>query len=323
MDFNEWGRKGGFGRKMPTTSSIDKIYSTFFNTQKPRHGKSYQSIDYLCPQTSENGRKSTKLIRIMYKILKYTRSLEQPFRPQHAEWVEFAGLALGIGSSIFGGLSSAAAARRAEQLRREQDARNNAWFNRKYNESYIDTAAGRNAIRQATDYARTMTQRAEGAAAVTGGTDAAVAQAKESVNKMIGDTIGNLAAQDTARKENAEATHLQQQAQSTAQQMQNQQMKANAIAQAASGASNALIQGAAMLGQSTGATKAASPSSNIPDSAIAPSQQEQAAITQAFNNKVEGNLQQVRTDYAAQHGLTLDEIMRPQVKDGLVQRWRK
>lgn len=260
----------------------------------------------------------------MYKILKYTRSLEQPFKPQHAEWLEFAGLALGIGSSIFGGLSSAAAARRAEQLRREQDARNNAWFNRKYNESYIDTAAGRNAIRQAQDYARTMTKRAEGAAAVTGGTDAAVAQAKESANKMIGDTIGNLAAQDTARKENAEATHLQQQAQSTAQQMQNQQMKANAIAQAASGASNALIQGAAMLGQSAGGTKAATPSSSsIPESAIAPTQEQQANITQAFNNKVEGNLQQVRTDYAAQHGLTLDEIMRPQVKDGLVQRWRK
>lgn len=193
----------------------------------------------------------------MYNLLKYTRSLERPFQPQRAEWVQFAGLALGVGSSILGGLSSANAAKRAEQLRREQDARNNAWFNRKYNESYIDTAAGRNAIRQAQDYAKTMTKRAEGAAAVTGGTDAAVAQAKESANKMIGDTIGNLAAQDTARKESAEATHLQQQAQSTAQQMQNQQMKANAIAQAAQGASNALIQGASMLGDTSGSAKMA------------------------------------------------------------------
>lgn len=260
----------------------------------------------------------------MYNLLKYTRSLERPFQPQRAEWVQFAGLALGVGSSILGGLSSANAAKRAEQLRREQDARNNAWFNRKYNESYIDTAAGRNAIRQAQDYARTMTKRAEGAAAVTGGTDAAVAQAKESANKMIGDTIGNLAAQDTARKESAEATHLQQQAQSTAQQMQNQQMKANSIAQAAQGASNALIQGAAMLDKSTGATKTATPSSSsIPESAIAPSQQEQANINQAFAAQAEKNLQQTRTDYAAQHGLSLDEIMRPQVKDGLVQRWRK
>lgn len=256
----------------------------------------------------------------MYNLVKYTRSLEQPFKPQHAEWVEFAGLALGIGSSIFGGLSSAAAARRAERLRREQDARNNAWFNRKYNESYIDTAAGRNAIRQAQDYARTMTKRAEGAAAVTGGTDAAVAQAKESANKMIGDTIGNLAAQDTARKEGAEATHLQQQAQSTAWQMQNQQMKANAIAQAASGASNALIQGAAMLGKSSGATDASRNLANGQTYADASNKVVEATkaqnITQSaevptFNTPSNVQLSQITDEYARKYGAPLK-------RDGLV-----
>ena len=190
----------------------------------------------------------------MYNWHKITHSLERSFQPQVPHFLGYAALALGVGSTILGGVQSASAARKAERLRREQDAKNAAWFNRKYNESYIDTAAGRNAIRQATDYAKRQTQRAEGAAAVTGGTDAAVAQAKESSNKMIGDTIGNLAAQDTARKENAEATYLQQQENSTAWQMQNQQMKANAIAQVAQGASNALIQGASMLGQSAGKT---------------------------------------------------------------------
>lgn len=256
----------------------------------------------------------------MYKILKYTRSLEQPFKPQHAEWLEFAGLALGIGSSIFGGLSSAAAARRAEQLRREQDARNNAWFNRKYNESYIDTAAGRNAIRQAQDYAKTMTKRAEGAAAVTGGTDAAVAQAKESANKMIGDTIGNLAAQDTARKEGAEATHLQQQAQSTAQQMQIQQTRANAIAQAASGASNALIQGAAMLGQSAGKADVSQNLTNGQTYADASNKVVEATqsqnITQSaevptFNTPSNVQLSQITDEYARKYGAPLK-------RDGLV-----
>lgn len=260
----------------------------------------------------------------MYKWSKITHSLERSFQPQRAEWVQLAGLALGVGSSILGGVSSANAAKRAERLRQEQDARNAAWFNRKYNESYIDTAAGRNAIRQAQDYAKRQTQRAEGAAAVTGGTDAAVAQAKESANKMVGDTIGNLSAQDTARKEQAETMYMRQQENSTAWQMQTQQMRANAIATAAQGASNALVQGSAMLGQSTGGTKAASPSSSsIPDSAISPSQQEQADINNAFAAQAETNLQQTRADYANKHGLTLDEIMRPQTKDGLVQRWRK
>lgn len=186
----------------------------------------------------------------MYRILCKTHDLERVYQPQRAEFLQIAGLALGAASSLLGGVSSANAAKKAEQLRQQQDARNNALFNRRYNESYLDTASGRNAIRQAQDYAKSMTRRAEGAAAVTGGTDSAVAQAKESANKMIGDTIGNLAAQDTARKDNAEVMYNQQQAQSTAQQMQNQQQRASSIAQAAQGASNAIIQGASMLNDS-------------------------------------------------------------------------
>ena len=183
----------------------------------------------------------------MYKILYRSSGLERQFRPQVAEFLGIALGAIGAGMSILGGVSSANAAKRAERLRQEQDAKNAAWFNRKYNESYIDTAAGRNAIRQAIDYGKRQTQRAEGAAAVTGGTDAAVAQAKEGANRMVGDTIGNLAAQDTARKEQAEATYLRQQEQSTAQQMANEKAKAAGIAQAAQGASNAMMVGATLL----------------------------------------------------------------------------
>ena len=261
----------------------------------------------------------------MYKILYRCSRLEHQFKPQVADWVQVALGALGAATSILGGLSSASAARRAEELRQQQDARNAAWFNRKYNESYIDTAAGRNAIRQAIDYGKRQTQRAEGAAAVTGGTDAAVAQAKEGANKMVGDTIGNLAAQDTARKESAEATYLRQQEQSTAQQIANQQQKAAGIAQAAQGASNAMMVGATLLNNvgSSGSNAANSRPSSIPESAVAPSQTEQSAINSAFANKAAENLKQVNTDYAAKHGLTLDEVTRPSVSNGLVQHWRK
>ena len=261
----------------------------------------------------------------MYKILYRCSRLEQSFKPQVADWVSVALGALGAGMSILGGVSSANAAKRAEKLRQEQDAKNAAWFNRKYNESYIDTAAGRNAIRQAIDYGKRQTQRAEGAAAVTGGTDAAVAQAKEGANRMVGDTIGNLAAQDTARKEQAVETYLGQQERSTAQQMANEKAKAAGIAQAAQGAGNAMMTGATLLNNvgSSGRNAANSRPSSIPESAIAPTQAEQNAINTAFSNKAAENLNQVNTDYAAKHGLTLDEVTRPSVKDGLVQRWRK
>ena len=254
----------------------------------------------------------------MYKTLYRCSRLEQSFKPQVADWVSVALGALGAATSILGGLSSANAAKRAEKLRQEQDAKNAAWFNKRYNESFIDTAAGRNAIRQAIDYGKRQTQRAEGAAAVTGGTDAAVAQAKEGANRMVGDTIGNLAAQDTARKEQAVETYLGQQERSTAQQMANEKAKAAGIAQAAQGASNAMMVGATLLNNA-----ANSRPSSIPESAIAPTQAEQNAINTAFANKAAENLNQVNTDYAAKHGLTLDEVTRPSVKDGLVQRWRK
>ena len=242
----------------------------------------------------------------MYQLGKNTKDIFRPHRPQHVGFLGVASLAAGVASSILGGVSSANAAKKAEQMRLAQDARNEALFNRRYNQSYLDSAAGRNAIRQAQDYAKQMTQRAEGAAAVTGGTDAAVAQAKESANKMIGDTMGNLAAQDTARQAQAEETFARQQEQSTAQQMQTQQQRANAIAQASQGASNALIQGAAMLNgtQTTDGTpkKAAvtpdvAPSSSvIPD--VAPTPAPQSIPTQA----VASPSVDVRADYAKRHG---------------------
>ena len=266
--------------------------------------------------------KQVKLIPIMYQLRVLTSGIERAYQPQRAEWVQVAGIALGAASSILGGLASSRAAKRAEELRQQQDARNDAWFARKYNESYIDTAAGRNAIRQAVDYGKTMTKRAEGAAAVTGGTDAAVAQAKEGANKMIGDTIGNLAAQDTQRKDAAEQTHLAQQAQSTAQQMQTQQTKANAIAQVASGASNALIQGAALMGSGgSGGSKTTDAPSNNTD-AVAPSgktittsPQEQAQLQTQFELAAQRNIaaqqQAQMREFTERHGLTDDDVLRP------------
>ena len=250
--------------------------------------------------------KQTKNVPIMYQIAKNTQDIFRPYQPQAPHFLQLAGLAAGVASSILGGVSSANAAKKAEQMRIAQDARNEALFNRRYNQSYLDSAAGRNAIRQATDYAKTITKRAEGAAAVTGGTDAAVAQAKESANKMIGDTMGNLAAQDTARQAQAEETFARQQEQSTAQQMATQQQRANAIAQASAGASNALIQGATMLG-------------NVPTKAQAGAQAKAAydisvdttpaptLDAPSMNAGVQSEMlrDSLRTDYAKRHGEAL------------------
>lgn len=240
----------------------------------------------------------------MYQSIFRALKMDRPYQPQRAEWVQTAMMAAGLGVSLLGGVSSASAARRAERLRKEQDAKNESLYNRRYNESYIDTAAGRNAIRQATDYAKTMNKRAEGAAAVTGGTDAAVAQTKEAGNRMVSDTMGNLASQDTARQENAENTYLRQQENSTSQQMAINQQKAEAISQVAGGASNALIQGASLLGNTVNLNNAG----------------EAAQIE--YNKQVNTNPDTIPSttpeQYAMKYGMPTDEQMGYKRKDGLI-----
>lgn len=161
-----------------------------------------------------------------------------------------------LASSLFGASKSAKAAEEAMEMQKRERARIEAERMRKANENYIDTAAGQNMLRVAREQADKVWKRAEGARAVAGGTDAAVAMAKEQGNKMIGDTISNMAAQDTARKDAADASYRADLARVNQGMMQAKSAQADATAQAAGAASNAMMQGALMtfggtkLGQS-------------------------------------------------------------------------
>ena len=149
-----------------------------------------------------------------------------------------------LASSIWGG-SKAAKAAEEERRRLEAEKRKvEAERMRKLNEDYIDTSAGQNLLRIARQERDKAWKRAEGAAAVAGGTDAEVAQAKEAGNKMVGDTIANIASQDTARKDNIDASYRHELAGLNQQQIAADKEKAQAIAGAAGQASGALMQGA-------------------------------------------------------------------------------
>jgi len=147
-------------------------------------------------------------------------------------------------SSIFGGSASR---RAAEEARRQQLAEKNrleAERLRKVNEDYVDTSAGQNLLRIARSEADKIWKRESGAAKVAGGTDASVALAKEQGNKMIGDTIASMAAQDTARKDNIDARYSSEIGRLNQGIMQSKMDEANAVAQTAGGVSSALMQGA-------------------------------------------------------------------------------
>lgn len=200
-----------------------------------------------------------QIIAIMSEILtRIPKNLtSSPVLGEKKEWVlGAASLALGIGSSLFGANKAKKAARRAQAENQYRTNAEKAWYDKNYNTDYLDTKAGQNLMRRAQEVQDEYIRKADGAAAVGGGTAASVAQAKESANKAMGDTIANIAAQDTSRKQQVEDAHLQNTQQLSRERQQIEQQKAQATSDAAQNASNALFNfGVNQLGSELEGTK--------------------------------------------------------------------
>ena len=175
-----------------------------------------------------------------------------PYAPMRKEWIQVALAAGSLASSLIGGAKASSAAKEAERRQRAQEASEKAWYTRRYNEDYVDTAAGQNLIRRAKEYARENWRKAAGAQAVAGGTAAATQMAKDAGNKMVGDTIANIAATDQARKAQVDNMHRQAEAQFAQQDMAREMQRAQSITNAAQNASNAMASMAGALGQDGG-----------------------------------------------------------------------
>lgn len=200
-----------------------------------------------------------QIIAIMSEILtRIPKNLtSSPVLGEKKEWVlGAASLALGIGSSLFGANKAKKAARRAQAENQYRTNAEKAWYDKNYNTDYLDTKAGQNLMRRAQEVQDEYIRKADGAAAVGGGTAASVAQAKESANKAMGDTIANIAAQDTSRKQHVEDAHLANTQQLSRERQQIEQQKAQATSDAAQNASNALFNfGVNQLGSELEGTK--------------------------------------------------------------------
>jgi gas vesicle protein len=157
-------------------------------------------------------------------------------------WVAAAvGAAVGLASTLIGSHESAKKEREARQKEAQSHARQQAYWNRKENESYADTASGQNMIRLAKDYADRNWKKAQGAAAVGGGTDAATAMAKESGTRMVGDTVAHMSAMDTARQDRAGAERMREDARYAATEAGHLRTQGANIANTASAMGNAAM----------------------------------------------------------------------------------
>lgn len=179
-----------------------------------------------------------------------------PTMAHKVEWIATAATLAGLGGSVASSIFGGRAARKAAQkARKENTFRSNtekAWYDKEYNTDYLDTKAGANLLRRAQEVQDNYVRKADGAAAVGGGTAASVAQAKESANKTLGDAVSNIAASDTSRKQHVSDQHQANVSQLSRERQQIEEQRAQNTSNAAQNASNALMSaGVTLMGSSS------------------------------------------------------------------------
>ena len=221
-------------------------------------------------------------------------------------WIATAiGAGLSVLSSLYGGAKARQQAKEADREMAASRAKNDNWFRRRYNENYADTAAGQNLLRKAQEFGRDYWRKARGQQRVSGATDAQAALAKQQGLTMQGNTLSQIAANDTSRKQAADTSHRQRDAQLSTQYIQNQQKKAAQTQYAAGQASNALMQAGAVIdtaGAAGGAARAAG-GAKLPKGASAPygATASDAFPMDASGNPIKGADSQGISDYINSH----------------------
>lgn len=119
------------------------------------------------------------------------------------------GSAIGAVGSIFGGISASKAMKKAKRNIEAQRQKNKSWYDRRYNEDATQRADAQRILTQTEESIKQRNKAAAGSAAVMGGTDESVAAAKAANNEALADATAQIAANADARKDNIEATYLQ------------------------------------------------------------------------------------------------------------------
>ena len=149
------------------------------------------------------------------------------------------GGALSAGGAIFGGISASKAMKKAKKNVEAQRKKNQDWYDQRYNEDATQRADAQRILTQTEESIKQRNRAAAGSAAVMGGTDESVAAAKAANNEALADATAQIAANADVRKDNIEATYLQNDNAFVEQLNAIEQGKAQAVSQAVQGVANA------------------------------------------------------------------------------------
>lgn len=120
------------------------------------------------------------------------------------------GLASGLAESIIGGVKSAKAAKAQKKLIQAQRNKNDAWYNKNYYQDYLNRSDSQAAIRRVEDFMKKRNKNAAATATVMGSTPEVVAAQQQNDQKLMADTMGNIAANADVYKDRVQARYQQQ-----------------------------------------------------------------------------------------------------------------
>ena len=149
------------------------------------------------------------------------------------------GGAMGIGASIFGGVSASKAMNKVKKNIENQQSENDAWYNRRYNEDATQRADAQRILTITNENIRQRNRQAAGTQAVMGGTEESVAATKAANNEALAEATSQIAVAGDRRKDSIEQQYQARDAQLNGQLNDMEVQKANAISQAAQGVAQA------------------------------------------------------------------------------------
>ena len=119
------------------------------------------------------------------------------------------GGALGIGASIFGGISASKAMKKVKSNLQSQMHENQDWYNRHINEDATQRADAQRILTMTNENIRQRNKQAAGTQAVMGGTEESVAAAKAANNQALADAASQIAVAGERRKDQVESQYMQ------------------------------------------------------------------------------------------------------------------
>ena len=154
-------------------------------------------------------------------------------------WGAIISAAMKTQSAIVGGIYASRAAKKAKQNINAQREKNQNWYDRRYNEDATQRADAQRILTNTEELIKQRNRAAAGTAAVMGGTTESVAAQKAVGSRAIADATSQIAAGAAARKDDIEATYMQNDNAYTDKLNQIEIEKARAISQAVQGTSDA------------------------------------------------------------------------------------